>query len=675
MKTFVSYSLFFLLNKFNFIVLPLALVWFVLLGCENSVETISKSSSLYLNHSDTAKYVGINTCKLCHASVYESYIQTGMGRSMGWATQKRSAADFSNASVYDAFKNLHYQASWQQDSLFISEYRLKGSDTLHALSKRVHYIVGSGQHTNSHLHVSGNYLTQMPMTFYTQKARWDLPPGFEAGVNTRFSRKIGLECMTCHNAYPDFVEGSENKYSSLPEGIDCERCHGPGSIHVAQRSSGSQVDTSIAIDYSIVNPSKLPIDLQFDICQRCHLQGNSVLKEGKSFYDFKPGQKLSEVMTVFLPKYRGAEDEFIMASHADRLKQSACFIRSLEKAKPSSELKPYKGALTCVTCHNPHVSVKTTRSEVFDKACINCHGSQDRLNETHTLVKEFRSENCFTCHMPVSGSTDIPHVTVHDHFIRKPVSQRSKKEIKTFLGLYAINEKNPEPLVRAKAYLNQFDKFEQNKNYLDSAHYWLNRCDEGSSKFQVQVQLSFTEAKPLEILQNLKKAGEKKVYQDWAKTKSYDNAWAWTCYRIGEAYVQTQQSDQSILWLNRAVDLAPYQLDFRNKLGNALAQNRQVEKAKEQFRWILAENPSYAAAYSNLGYLLLVEGQEAEAKKLFFSGLKQDPDNESLLLNLASLCLQSGDKAGAKSYLQRVVKLNNKNVQALRALSQLENVP
>ncbi|MBK7964483.1 MAG: hypothetical protein IPK10_03695 [Bacteroidetes bacterium] len=85
------------------------------------------------------------------------------------------------------------------------------------------------------------------------------------------------------------------------------------------------IDTSKYIDYSIVNPSKLPIDLQFDLCQRCHIQGNVVLNEGKSFFDFKPGMKLSEVMNVFMPVYKDNEEQHIMASHAERLKLSKCF--------------------------------------------------------------------------------------------------------------------------------------------------------------------------------------------------------------------------------------------------------------------------------------------------------------------------------------------------------------
>ena len=40
----------------------------------------------------------------------------------------------------------------------------------------------------------------MPYTYYTQEEIADLPPGFENGSNTRFSREIGLECMSCYNA-------------------------------------------------------------------------------------------------------------------------------------------------------------------------------------------------------------------------------------------------------------------------------------------------------------------------------------------------------------------------------------------------------------------------------------------------------------------------------------------
>lgn len=80
--------------------------------------------------------------------------------------------------------------------------------------------------------------------------------------------------------------------------------------------------------------------------------------------------------------------------------------------------------------------------------------------------------------MPVSGSSDIPHVTVHDHYIRKPITVEEKNKIKTFIGLFAINEKKPDPLTIAKAYINQYDKFDTKNNYLDSALNYLSNPKE-----------------------------------------------------------------------------------------------------------------------------------------------------------------------------------------------------
>ncbi|MCX6297001.1 MAG: multiheme c-type cytochrome, partial [Bacteroidetes bacterium] len=345
----------------------------------------------------------------------------------------KSSAKFSeHTTIYDKFKDFYYHPFWDNDSLKIMEFRLQGKDTIYKRTEKVDYIIGSGQHTNSHINNTNGYLHQMPMTYYTQKGTWDFPPGFENGFNTRFSRKIGLECMSCHNSLPDFVEGSENKFNSLPEGISCERCHGPGSIHVQQRSSGTIIDTSKYIDYSIVNPAKLPIDLQFDVCQRCHLQGNSVLKEGRSFFDFKPGLKLSDYITTFLPRYKNADNEFIMASHADRLKQSKCFKNTINAQSNSTSLRPGKNSLTCITCHNPHVSVKFAGKDVFNNACKNCHntGTKNGLCSEKLIIREKVLDNCVSCHMPNSGSIDIPHVSVHDHYIRKPIKKEEVKKIK-----------------------------------------------------------------------------------------------------------------------------------------------------------------------------------------------------------------------------------------------------
>ncbi len=664
------------------------LVCIVLTNCQTRPEVSEKTEEVpantYLNHSDSAQYVGMNTCKLCHKGIYNTFINTGMGKSFGLASKEKSAGDFKHAEFYDKFSDMHYKAYFQNDTMYMNEYRktqVKPSDNaspalMSFRTEKVDYIVGSGQHTNSHIQNVNGYLNQMPMTFYTQKQKWDLPPGFENGVNTHFTRKIGLECMSCHNGYPDFVLGSENKFKSIPTGIDCERCHGPGSIHVHQKQTGNLVDTAKQIDYSIVNPSKLSIDLQFDICQRCHLQGNAVLKEGHSFYDFKPGQKLSDHISVFLPKYKNADDEFIMASHADRLKQSACFIRSMESTKNTKSLKPYKEAMTCITCHNPHVSVRETNKEVFNDACKNCHGA-NVTTKSILLPAKVCKTNCVGCHMPSSGSIDIPHVTVHDHYIRKPISKKEKDKIKEFVGLYAINEKDPSNKTKARAYIQQYEKFEQNAAYLDSAKKYLSdRSPEAiESNLHDLLQLCFMTQDFAKLIEYVKVVGEEKCYSTLKKV-SYDNKDAWAAYHIGEGFYFTDKNKgKALKWYEKASALAKYDLDFRIKYGTCLAQLGQTTQAEEQFTFVIKENPKKAQGYTNLGFLKFTQGKSKEALENYTKAYALDPDSEPLLLNLAGYFYSVNNKNNALIYLNLLLKKNPKNKQAQEALKQIQNLP
>ena len=48
--------------------------------------------------------------------------------------------------------------------------------------------------------------------------------------------------MSCHNGYPRTPvedDGCGPRFGdTLPEGIDCQRCHGPGQAHVEAVKSG-----------------------------------------------------------------------------------------------------------------------------------------------------------------------------------------------------------------------------------------------------------------------------------------------------------------------------------------------------------------------------------------------------------------------------------------------------
>ena len=419
-------------------------------------------------------------------------------------------------------------------------------------------------------------------------------------------------------------------------GIECERCHGPGEVHVREKLEGHIVDTSQFIDYTIVNPRDLPRDLQMDLCQRCHLQGIAVLQEGKTFYDFKPGMPLSDVVNVFLPRYSNSHERFIMASQADRLRLSPCYQNS---------------EMTCITCHNPHKSIEVTGKAQYNNACKNCHSEQQ--SNTCELPEAQRLEagnDCSGCHMPKSGSIDIPHVNITDHYIErnntrlKPATAPSEVPPR-FLGLKILTQPTATPLEMARGYLAMYDKYVQSAMVLDSAWAALQQSiAPAEQRFPVSIHYLFASEQYSAILE-ASKGRQPAQIED-----------AWTAYRIGEAHFKAQQYQKAEQFYRRAAGLLPYHLDFQEKLGAALVQNQNLEEAQEVLEWVLKENPKRPVALSNLGYTLVLQGQVKAAEAYYDQAIQLDPDYVQALLNKAA------------------VRLLNKDYQRVRGLLAAEGV-
>ena len=116
--------------------------------------------------------------------------------------------------------------------------------------------------------------------------------------------------------------------------------------------------------------------------------------------------------------------------------------------------------MTCITCHNPHKSVRQTDA-FFDAKCMSCH---------IVCSEEKNINDCASCHMPNSSSIDIPHVSITDHKISVP---RNEERFGNFLGLFAINNSN-QLIYPTKAYLKRYESFEQIESYLDMLFYLEN---------------------------------------------------------------------------------------------------------------------------------------------------------------------------------------------------------
>lgn len=625
-----------------------ALIW----QCASKKE--ANQNQYFLNLHDTVDYVGIDVCRKCHSDHYSTYIHTGMGSSFGPASLKRSKAQFQNVKpVYDPKKDMYYLPFVRDSKIFIREYRLRGADTVHSRTEEIKWIVGSGHHTNSHFWADGDYIYQAPLTFYTQSGKWDLPPGFE-NTNTGFGRKIDIECMSCHNGMPTLADGSINKFTRLPAGIDCERCHGPGELHVAEKMKGNIVDVKKEADRTIVNPARLPWKLQVDICQRCHLQGNNLLKPGKKFTDFRPGMHLDSIFQVYMPEHEGGK-AFYMAGHAERLQMSACF----QKSNPAGDQQQYnrKLNLTCITCHNPHISVRNTGSEQFNLACKNCHSEQGNstLKKCSASPGDLNKaqNNCVSCHMPKSGTEDIPHVTVHDHYIRKKTGQSTKINVGKAIGLYAVNGPKPNQKQLFQAYVSWFEKFEPEELYMEKA-----AILKSSAGPELEVHYHY-------------------AHQDYRGAASQetkiniDNTDAWTCYRLGKSLDKNGNLSGSLKWYRAALSKMPLNTDFASELGNALNRSNLSAESAVVLRKLYLLQQKNVMLLSNLGAAEMLNGNPSEAKNLISKAVQLDPDFEPARLYLAELYLKMGKKAEAKEQLREALRINPRNEKAKEMMQNL----
>src|SRR5207253_1049411 len=150
---------------------------------------------------------------------------------------------------------------------------------------------------------------------------------------------------------------------------------------------------------------------------------------------------------------------------------------------------------------------------------------------------------------------DIPHVTVHDHRIH--IVRQGENDIPLkFTHLECMTQKEPTPLMMAQGYLSTYESFAQKKFLLDSAKYYLSKVNDNSTHtlgVKTRYYYLMNDYPAILKMAALFPANEKED--------------AWTYYRIGEAYYQTQSFSNAYDYFSRAVKLLPQQLDFLDQQG------------------------------------------------------------------------------------------------------------
>jgi hypothetical protein len=360
--------------------------------------------SRFKNLHPAVEYVGDSACVACHADIAESFRRHPMGRSLAPVTAK-SAFGSPTRKTLASFESggLHYAVE-DKGGRVVHREESRGADGTVIVEREAEarFALGSGTRGTSFLLDQGGYLTQSAISWLAMVNRWGISPGYET-VNPHFERPISNECLFCHaNRYHAVTETS-NKYRQPPfsgSAIGCERCHGPGSLHVKKREPREDGE-----DATIVNPRRLEPVLRDAVCEQCHLKGDvRIVRDGHDYLDFRPGLPLYRMLTVFFHEENLGE-RVQAVGHVEQMGLSRCATAS-------------DGKLACISCHDPHkLPAAEERVAYYRSRCLECHGSKPCALRAKTRLTRSPSDDCVSCHMPRAAAEDIAHAATTDHRI------------------------------------------------------------------------------------------------------------------------------------------------------------------------------------------------------------------------------------------------------------------
>ena len=195
--------------------------------------------SPWKNTQPDVKYVGDAACARCHAEIADTFRRHPMGRS--GPNRGCPRCDRPDSTTTFEAGSTRYTVERRGGHVVHRETRLDNDG--HVVAKvegEVKYALGSGMRGISYLIEHDGRLFQSPISWYRQKNRWDLSPGYEQG-NLHFDRPIEPDCLFCHTNRVEPIAHTLNRYEPpifRGHAIGCERCHGPGELHHTAPGAG-----------------------------------------------------------------------------------------------------------------------------------------------------------------------------------------------------------------------------------------------------------------------------------------------------------------------------------------------------------------------------------------------------------------------------------------------------
>jgi predicted CXXCH cytochrome family protein len=669
------------------------------LGCSRPVAK-SKSSR---DRVTTAAYTDPATCATCHANIAHTYSLTGMGRSF-YRPALANTIESKGASptYYHKASDSYFTMLERGGQFYQRRYQIgpDGKET-NGIEKKIDYVVGSGNHVRAYLHrTSRNTLVELPLAWYAENGgEWGMNPGYDRPDHPGFRRNITYACMFCHNGIPETPAGGTDEAEPvftgrMLEGIDCQRCHGPGAKHVAAaQTRGAKLED---VRKAIVNPARLSPEREMEVCLQCHLETtsyrlpDSIVRYQRGPFSYRPGEPLADFMLHFdrVPP----NDKFEIAGEAYRLRLSACFQKSGER-------------LRCTTCHNPHdIPRGEQAAEHYTSVCRQCH--QTALNQLAAAGKHTQSADCVGCHMPKRRTEDAVQVVMTDHYIQRrkpardllqPIAEFRETDENSYRGPVVPYYPNPLPqgpeseLYLAVAQVSQKSNLAQGiaeltaaieKYHPDRIDYYLQLGDAmiAAGKMDKAVPLyeealrrqprSFIALRKLAFA--LHSAGQFPRAVDLLKQAlELQPADAAGWHELGLDYLNLGARSDAIAAFQKAIALDEDMAEAYNSLGGVWLESGDVSQAESALREAIRIQPDYAEAHSNLGNALSSAGQFEEARYHFEIAIRFQPNYAAARYNYAIALARANRFEEAQHQIEALLGFDPRNAAAQDLLGNL----
>jgi len=616
-------------------------------------QSSSRSSQLstQASHSD---YVDGAVCASCHRDIAETYSKTGMGRSFSASSAANVVEDYTHANtVLHQPSGLSYTMVERNGEFFErrSQPGLDGKET-NVMEERIDYIIGSGNHSRTYLHrAPDGQLIELPVSWYSEKhGYWAMSPGYDWKGQQDFSRAITPECMFCHNGYPEGDAALERSIfpEKLPQGIDCQRCHGPGRAHVEAARSGHAAPELVRS--AIVNPGRLDRDRQLEVCMQCHLETshhepNEQRAFDRAVFSYRPGQPMEDFKLYFEPAGNENNDTFEIAHAAYRLRKSACFRNS---------------RMTCLTCHDPHDIPRGQEAVAhYIEVCAGCH-----RNVVHTVALPSTS-TCLTCHMPKRRTEDAVHVVMTDHFIRRTQPQRD------LLAPIAEAHTPAGSLTKVALYYPAKAPATPQAE-ISIAEAQIN--DSGISRLQALLERYQPDApEPYMVLaEAYDLEGNNEEVVRWSrKALSKRDNFRPAVVKLVPALFALHQDAQATATLEEAVQRYPNDDLLLSDLGNAYLRQGQIAQASSALERAVRVNPDRPESHTLLGVIAVKQVDRATGEREFREALRCQPDFTEARDNLGSLLVEQNNYTEAAFQFEKAIEADADFAEAHHHLGRL----